>query len=109
MNPMTVFLYSTAPDRETAKAIARALVHSAAAACVNIIPGMTSVYRWRERIEESDEVVLIVKTTAAKAAAARHLILAHHPYETPAVAAIAIDEGRSHRPFLDWISDACGR
>lgn len=100
------FLYSTAPDEETAEAIARLLVESGGAACVNIIRGMKSVYRWEGRLETAEECVLIVKTTADRAAGARALILGRHPYETPAIAALPIDEETSFGPFIDWIRNS---
>lgn len=100
------FLYSTAPDEDTAEAIARALVESGAAACVNIIPGMTSIYRWEGRVETAAECVLIVKTDTARALRARTLILERHPYETPAIAALAIDEAASSGPFVEWIRNS---
>lgn len=98
-----VFLYSTAPSEEVADSIAAALIAAGAAACVNIIPGMRSVYRWRGVIEQCAEVVLIIKTTAAAAPRARDLLVARHPHETPALAAISIDDAASSPAFLDWI------
>lgn len=106
MNGVT-FLYVTAPTEDIASTIARALVESCAAACVNIIPGMKSVYRWQDRIEEGAEVVLIVKTTSDRAAHVRDLILASHPHDNPAIAAISIDEANSSRSFCDWIRANC--
>jgi periplasmic divalent cation tolerance protein len=99
-----VFLYSTAPDEATAIRLARALVEKREAACVNLIPGMTSVYRWKEAVETAGEFVLIVKTTADAALRARATIVALHPYETPCVVALPASAGASHQPFLDWIA-----
>lgn len=98
------FLYTTAPDAATAEKIARALIERRLAACVNVIPGMISTYRWEGRIETGAEVVLIIKTTAAAAPAARELVLALHPHETPCVVALPIVEDASSRAFLDWIA-----
>lgn len=97
------FLYATAPDETFAIDLARSIVENTNAACVNIIPGMKSVYRWQGRIDCADDVVLIVKTTSDEAAIVRDFILARHPYDNPAIAAIAIDEARSSRRFCDWI------
>jgi len=102
-----VFLYATAPDEATAATIAAQLVEGGAAACVNIIPGMTSVYRWRGAVEKSKEVVLIVKTTRAASARAVEIFNASHPYETPALASLMIDESLSSRPFCDWVRNSC--
>ncbi|MEX0643738.1 MAG: divalent-cation tolerance protein CutA [Parvularculaceae bacterium] len=98
------FLYTTAPDAKSADEIARALIERRLAACVNVIPGMTSTYRWKGKIEATAEIVLIVKTTAAVAPAARDLILELHPYDTPCVVALPILESASNQAFLDWIA-----
>jgi periplasmic divalent cation tolerance protein len=100
-----VLLYATAPDAKLAESIAAELVEARAAACVNIIPGMRSVYRWRGKIESADEVVLIVKTTMAAAERARALILERHPYENPAVLGLPLDADCSSAAFLDWIAE----
>ncbi|MFN3961082.1 MAG: divalent-cation tolerance protein CutA [Parvularculaceae bacterium] len=100
---LIVFLYVTAPDEAGAARIAEALIGSRAAACVNILPRITSVYRWRDGVERAEETAMIVKTTAAKAAAARALIEKLHPYETPAIAALPIDFPGSAKKFIRWI------
>lgn len=68
-----------------------------------MIPAVKSLYRWQGRIEAADEVILIVKTTASLSDRARSTILAAHPYETPAIAAIMIDEAYSSAAFCNWI------
>jgi periplasmic divalent cation tolerance protein len=102
------FLYVTAPDEAAARKIADGLIEARLAACVNIIPGMRSVYRWEGKIESANELVLIVKTTAAAASAARDLIRKLHPYELPCVVALAADEDGSNADFLAWISREVG-
>ena len=102
------FLYVTAPDSDGAEQIARALIKARLAACVNLIPGMKSIYRWRDAVETAAEVVMIVKTTADAAPAARDLICASHPYETPCVIGFSTDEASSHREFLQWIAGEVG-
>lgn len=98
-----LFLYVTAPDRETADAIAKALIEDGACACVNIIPGMISVYRWEGRIERAEECVLIVKTAEKSAGRCRDLITSLHPYDVPAIAAIRIEEALSSPAFCAWV------
>jgi periplasmic divalent cation tolerance protein len=100
------FIYATAPDLAIARQIAKSVVENRAAACVNIFPSVKSVYRWEGRIEEADEVAMIVKTTAGLAAKARDLIAANHPYKTPAVIAFRVDEGLSSTAFCAWIRAA---
>ncbi len=97
------FLYVTAPDEDAATRIAEALVEARAAACVNILPRIRSVYRWNSAVERSEETAMIVKTTAARAGFARALIERLHPYDTPVIAAFSIDAGNSGEKFVDWI------
>lgn len=101
--PAVSFLYVTAPDETTAAKLAEGLVEARLAACVNIIPGMRSVYRWEGRIESANELVLIVKTTADTAPAARDLIRRLHPYELPSIVAFEASSGASNPDFLAWI------
>lgn len=98
-----VFLYVTAPDEAVAAAIAEALVGDRLAACVTIVPRIRSIYRWNGIVERGAEASMIVKTTAAKAAAARASIEQRHPYVTPVIAAIAIDAAKSGQAFYTWI------
>jgi periplasmic divalent cation tolerance protein len=102
MEPI-VFLYVTAPDDAVAARIADALIDDRAAACVNILPRIRSVYRWKGSVEHGEETAMIVKTTASKVAKARTLIERLHPFETPAIAALPIDSGYSGAKFVDWI------
>lgn len=101
------FLYSTAPDEAVATAMAEVLVETGAAACVNIIPGMRSVYRWKGKVEAATETVLIVKTTAAAARRAVDLLRERHPYETPAIVSLAVDEALSSKEYCGWIRNSC--
>ncbi len=91
----------TCPSRAAAGRLARALVRAQVAACVNVVPGVTSLYRWRGRIERSAEVLLIIKTTRAQVEALRREVVAHHPYEVPEVLALPVSAG--HRPYLAWV------
>lgn len=96
-------LYITAPSSEVADELAAHLVEQRLAACANIIPGMRSVYRWQGEVCRDDEVVIIAKTTAATAPAARTAIAAMHPAECPCVIELPVDGG--HAPFLLWIAE----
>lgn len=101
-----VILYVTVADIDTAQNIGRTIIQERLAACANIIGGAISVYEWQGNVEESPEAILIVKTTAQQAVAARDRIVALHPYDLPCVVGLQIDENRSHKPFLDWIAKA---
>ena len=97
-----VFVYTTWPTLDAATAAGRDLVESAVAACVNVWPGMTAVYRWEGRVESAAEVVMIVKTTAAAVPEVERRIRALHPATTPAIAVLAVTGGGAD--FLDWIA-----
>jgi periplasmic divalent cation tolerance protein len=92
----------TVPDRDTAEQIATALVTEQLAACANIVPGITSVYRWKNRIEKDAEYLLIIKTHSAVFATLQDGIRRLHPYELPEVIAVPITDGLPE--YLDWIS-----
>ncbi len=95
------FVYMTAGSLEEARRIGRELIESRLAACVNILPGMQSVYRWEGKIEEAAEVVVIAKTTAPRVAALAERVKSLHSYDCPCVVSLKVDGG--HQPFLDWI------
>lgn len=98
-DPQIVFC--TVPDEATAKQIASALVAEQLAACVNIVPGITSVYRWKGAIETAPELLLIIKTTLAVYTHLQDRIRALHPYELPEVIAVSLDQGLPE--YLEWI------
>jgi periplasmic divalent cation tolerance protein len=89
------------PDETAAREIATALVSERLAACVNIVPGIISVYRWKDSVETGAELLLIIKTTAAVYARLQERIRALHPYELPEVIAVSIDRGLSD--YLAWL------
>ncbi len=86
-----LLLLSNVPDRAVASAIAQALVEERLAACVNILGECRSVYRWQGRVEQADEVTLLVKTTRRRHAACRQRLKDLHPYEIPEIVTIAPD------------------
>lgn len=96
-----VFAYVTAKDRDEALRIGRALVDSRLAACVNVLDGMRSVYRWEGRVEEASEAVLLVKTDAARTEAVVAAIKSLHSYACPCVAVWPLTGGNPE--YLDWI------
>ncbi len=90
------------PDLPSAQAMARALVGARLAACVNILPGVQSVYRWQGDVEEAHEVSLLVKSTQRRFAQLQQAIIAAHPYDVPEVIAWPLVDG--HPPYLHWIA-----
>ena len=95
-------VYATCPDEQTASAIAAALVSARVAACVNILPNMKSMYEWEGKVEQSNEVVLIAKSTLDRAQEAVSQIKAMHPYDVPALFVLEMHSGDG--AFLDWLT-----
>src|SRR5690606_2888520 len=93
---------ATAPDRPVAERIARALVDERLAACVNILPGITSVYRWEGAVETGDEVLLLAKTMPQQLEALTARVAELHPFEVPEVIALDIEGGLP--AYLQWIA-----
>jgi periplasmic divalent cation tolerance protein len=79
----------TAPDGEVARALARGLVEQRLAACANLLPAVTSVYRWEGAVQEDAEVLLVVKTVRARLEALEAYLDEHHPYDVPECVALA--------------------
>lgn len=96
-----VVAYVTCPDDDTARTIAHALVEAGEAACVNIVPGLRSVYRWRGKIETDDEQLLLIKTTAARLDDVRERVLGLHPDELPEIIAVPVTHGLPG--YMDWV------
>lgn len=96
-----VACYCTCPDADVAERIADALVSARLAACVNILPGVRSVYRWQEAVERADEILLLIKTTRTQLEPVTALIASMHPYELPEVLAVEVAAGTPG--YLDWL------
>jgi periplasmic divalent cation tolerance protein len=100
---MSVLLaYSTCPDAACADRIARILVTERLAACVNRLPGVQSTYRWQGAIEQADEVLLLIKTTADRLDAMTARLRELHPYELPELLAVEVSAGLP--AYLDWVA-----
>lgn len=96
-----MFVYVTAADAEEAKQIGRQLVAEQLAACANILPGATSIFRWQGKLEEASEAVLILKTTEQKLETLIARAKALHSYECACIEALPVVEG--NREFLEWV------
>src|SRR5512138_1514603 len=94
---------TTAPDRETAERIARALVERRLAACAQVAAGMRSLYTWKGRVEQADEVLLLVKTSERLLPRIRELLRELHPYEVPELVGVAIAAGSAD--YLAWMGE----
>lgn len=95
---------TSAGSREEAQRIAGALVERKLAACVNIIPGVESIYRWEGKIERADEWLLLIKTTGPAFEQVRDAIKKMHSYEVPECVCIEIENGSAE--YMKWIVES---
>ena len=107
MNEQFVIAFSTFPDVETARRIARELVETALVACVNIIPAMESIYYWKEKVETGAESLAIFKLTSARYSEFESRLRALHPYDVPEVVRLNVAGGSVD--YLRWIGESCRR
>ena len=91
----------TAPDAATAESLAEAVVGERLAACANLVPGVVSVFRWEGEVQRSEEVLLLLKTTADRTEELRQRVVALHPYEVPEVLVLPVEGG--HEPYQAWV------
>jgi periplasmic divalent cation tolerance protein len=105
MEPLLIL--TNVPDRAAAEKLARALVESRAAACVNVLSAGRSIYRWQGRVEQAEEIPLLIKSTAANYAAVEEIVRAQHPYDVPELLALPITHGLP--AYLDWLAQETER
>jgi periplasmic divalent cation tolerance protein len=96
-----LLVLSNLPDRESAARLADAVIEQRAAACVNILAGCTSMYRWEGRVETAEEVPVLIKTTRAAYSRLEKIIREHHPYELPEIIALSVEAGLPG--YLHWV------
>jgi periplasmic divalent cation tolerance protein len=99
-----IIVYVTTGKITEARKIARALVEKRLAACVNVIPKITSVYRWKDQLQIDEEYLLIIKTRRARFDDLRKCVESLHSYEVPEVIATPIVEGAAN--YLNWIEQS---
>lgn len=97
---------TTCGDRARAETLARVLVEERLAACVNLLPGVRSIYRWEGALEQTDEVLLVIKTTRAAYPALAARVTALHDYEVPELLAVDVAEGSA--AYLGWLGESTG-
>ena len=102
-----VAVFVTCPTRAVARRIASALVARRLAACVNMLPGVESLFWWEGKVDQAKEVLLVIKTPAARLEALRLAVVALHPYDVPEVIAVPVAAG--HRPYLRWVEASTRR
>ena len=101
-----VLALSTAGTAADAESIALALVEKGVAACVNVLPGISSTYRWKGKVERSDEALLVIKTRGERLEELKAALLAAHLYEVPELVVVPIADGLS--PYLEWLASSVG-
>ena len=99
-------ILTTTGSQEEARKIARSLVERRLAACVNIVSGIESVYRWQGHVDDAEEWLLIIKTTAAAIEPVRSALRELHSYQLPECVCLSIDAGDS--AYLGWIAQSVG-
>ena len=102
---MILFVATTLPDESIAASIIRLLVEKKSAACGTIIPGARSIYRWKDAIEESAEVVVIFKIPKTAATTFEAELRSLHPYETPEIA--AFEAAHASQAYTAWVLEGC--
>ena len=99
-----IVVLTTLPNGNKARAFARALVEEKLAACVNVVPGLRSVYRWKGAVHDDPEVLCVVKTSRPRLKKLKQRLKSLHPYEVPELIALPITAGSE--AYLRWLSQA---
>ena len=103
MSTQALLVFCTCPDRAVGLQIAEQLVDRRLAACVSLLPGVTSVYAWEGRCETAEELQLLIKTRAERYPALERTLLELHPYELPEIVAVPIVKGLT--AYVEWVTE----
>ncbi len=106
MSNQAMVVLSTAPDESTAAELAAVLIERRLAACVNIVPGVRSLYLWEGEVHDDPEVLMVCKTDAQRLDALSATLQDKHPYDCPEVVALPVAGGAA--AYLAWISETLG-
>lgn len=98
-----LMVYCTFPDPETAQRVARALVEERLAACVNVLPGVQSVYRWEGKVDTAAETLAVMKTTGEAYDRLETRIRELHPYEVPEI--VAVPAEKAEAAYAKWVGE----
>lgn len=99
-----LLVLSTFPDAATARTAAEALVNERLAACVNLLRGVESVYRWEGKVESGAEVLAVIKTTGERYPALESRLRELHPYDVPEI--VALPAAAVAESYLQWVADS---
>jgi periplasmic divalent cation tolerance protein len=97
---------STFPDAEIARRISNQLVSERFAACANILPSVESIYRWKDKIESGNEILVLFKVSSDRRSAFQDKLRSLHPYEVPEIVFVSVAGGLPE--YLGWVADSCG-
>ena len=100
MKPIVIFC--SVPSREVGESISRLLVEQSLVACAQLIPGITSIYRWENKICEESECLMVLKSTESNYKDVEHVIKTNHPYEIPEI--VGFDTNFISSKYLDWMN-----
>jgi periplasmic divalent cation tolerance protein len=102
-----VVVLSAVAREEDALRIAGALVERGLAACVNVVPGVVSIYRWKGAVQREAELMLVIKTRSERLSALKEALTELHPYDVPEALVLPVSDGLA--PYLAWLDDAVRR
>ena len=97
-----LLVFTTLPSADKAAELGRVLVEERLAACANLIPAVRSIYRWQGKLQDENEVLVLLKTRAEHLERLKLRILELHPYEVPEVLAVPVEAG--YQPYLEWLA-----
>ena len=101
-----IVVLTTLPNAEAAAELGRSVVGEKLAACANILPALRSIYRWQGKIQDDNEVLVLLKTHRRHYERLKARILQLHPYDVPEVISLPVEQG--HQAYLDWIARETG-
>ena len=105
MSEKVVLALSTFPDQETARSVSNDLVTKKLAACANILPGIESIYRWKEQIESGNETLVLFKLSEDRRSDFQEKLRSLHPYEIPEIIFVPVSSGLPE--YLRWVGENC--
>src|SRR5437899_2253914 len=97
-----LLVFTTLPSADKAAELAKALIEERLAACANLLPAIRSIYRWQGKLQDENEVLVLLKTRAEHLERLKLRILELHPYEVPEVLAVPVEAG--YQPYLEWLA-----
>lgn len=101
-----LLVFTMLPNADAAVALAKRVVEERLAACANILPAVRSIYRWQGKLQDENEVLVLMKTRQEHFERLKARILELHPYEVPEVLAVPVEQG--YAAYLEWIAKGTG-